>query len=156
MGGLRRIALLLVDRSVGWTEIHDELSEALAKLARPTIIVGTKEDLGRAKQNAWPLPEAPADWPQMSVSAKSESGLEPLLDAPRELVRRRVGLVASRNGAERWPDGVVGARVLRVQAEVELARLQVVKAHDLGDGAVVDVCAAARTHTHGRRSGGGS
>jgi len=75
------VALLLVDRSVGWTEIHDELAEALAKLRRPTIVVGTKEDLGRAKQNAWPLLEAPADWPQLSVSAKSESGLEPLLDA---------------------------------------------------------------------------
>lgn len=75
------VALLLVDRAVGWTPIHDELAAALDRLARPTIVVGTKEDLGRGQQNPWPLPEAPPDWTQLSVSAKSGSGLEALLDA---------------------------------------------------------------------------
>jgi len=75
------VALLLVDRATGWSEIHDEIATALQKLGRPTIVVGTKEDLGRAKDAPWPIPEAPTDWPQLSVSAKSESGLDPLLDA---------------------------------------------------------------------------
>ena len=75
------VALLLVDRVVGWTEIHQELAEALTKLRRPTIVVGTKSDIRRAAESAWPIPEAPSDWLQLAVSAKSEEGLEPLLQA---------------------------------------------------------------------------
>ena len=75
------VALLLVDRTVGWTDIHDELAEALQALARPTILVGTKEDLRRASQSPWPPSEAPADWAGVSVSARSESGLDVLIDA---------------------------------------------------------------------------
>ena len=75
------VALLLVDRVVGWTEIHQELAEALTKLRRPTIVVGTKSDIRRAAESAWPIPEAPSDWQQLAVSAKSEEGLEPLLQA---------------------------------------------------------------------------
>ena len=75
------VALLLVDRVVGWTDIHQELAEALTKLRRPTIVVGTKSDIRRAAESAWPIPEVPSDWLQLAVSAKSEEGLEPLLQA---------------------------------------------------------------------------
>jgi GTP-binding protein Era len=75
------VALLLVDRSVGWTGIHDELATALQALERPTLVVGTKSDLPRARAAAWPLEEAPAAWPQLAVSAREGTGLEALLDA---------------------------------------------------------------------------
>ena len=35
------VALLLVDRAVGWTDVHDEIAAALEQLGRPTIVVGT-------------------------------------------------------------------------------------------------------------------
>jgi GTP-binding protein Era len=75
------LALLLVDRAVGWTEVHDELVEALRARSRPTIVVGTKSDLPRAQANPWPIAEAPADWLALTVSAKTEDAIEPLLDA---------------------------------------------------------------------------
>ncbi len=75
------VALLLVDRAGGWTQVHQELAEGLAAMARPTIIVGTKSDLRRARAHAWPIDEAPGDWPAFSVSAKTEEGIEPLLQA---------------------------------------------------------------------------
>ena len=74
------LALLLVDRAVGWTDVHDDLVEALRARSRPTIIVGTKSDLPRAQANSWPIAEAPADWPALTVSAKTEEAIEPLLD----------------------------------------------------------------------------
>lgn len=75
------VALLLVDRAIGWTEVHDELTEALRARSRQTIVVGTKSDLRRAGEKPWPLPEAPSEWPAYSVSAKTEEGIEPLLEA---------------------------------------------------------------------------
>lgn len=75
------VALVLVDRTTGWTEIHQELADALAELGRPTILVGTKSDLRRAAQAPWPIPEAPDEWLQCAVSAKEGEGLEALLDA---------------------------------------------------------------------------
>jgi len=75
------VALLLVDRAVGWTETHDDLASALKALGRPTLVVGTKTDLPRAQENDWPIAEAPSEWPQFRVSAKTEVGLEVLLDA---------------------------------------------------------------------------
>jgi len=74
------VACLLVDRAVGWTEVHGELAEALAAQGRPTILVGTKSDLRRAQQNAWPIEEAPSALPALTVSAKSGEGLDALLD----------------------------------------------------------------------------
>jgi GTP-binding protein Era len=75
------VGLLLVDRAVGWTEVHDELVTALRSRARPAIVVGTKSDLRRAREAAWPPEEAPADWPDQAVSARTGEGLEDLLDA---------------------------------------------------------------------------
>jgi len=74
------VACLLVDRAVGWTEIHEELAQGLASLARPTVIVGTKSDLRRAQQHAWPIEEAPSQLPKHAVSAHTGEGVEALLD----------------------------------------------------------------------------
>jgi GTP-binding protein Era len=74
------VALLLVDRGVGWTEIHDELAAGLAAQRRPTLVVGTKSDLARAREAVWPIEAAPADWPAHAVSARTGEGLEALLD----------------------------------------------------------------------------
>jgi len=81
------VALLLVDRGSGWTEIHEELAEALRGHRRPTILVGTKSDLRRARDQPWPPAEATATsesesaWPALAVSARAGEGLEALLDA---------------------------------------------------------------------------
>jgi GTP-binding protein Era len=75
------VALLLVDRAAGWSEIHDELARSLSERARPTIVVGTKSDLPRARASAWPPPEAPEGWPALAVSARTGEGLEALLEA---------------------------------------------------------------------------
>lgn len=80
------VALLLVDRAVGWTEVHEDLAAALSAMSRPTIIVGAKSDLPRAQANAWPIAEAPTDWPAFAVSAKTQEGIEPLLQAIVELL----------------------------------------------------------------------
>lgn len=75
------VALLLVDRAAGWSEIHDELARELAALSRPTLVVGTKSDLPRAAANPWPPPEAPSTWPAFAVSSRTGEGLEAMLDA---------------------------------------------------------------------------
>jgi GTP-binding protein Era len=80
------VALLLVDRCIGWTETHDELAAALRAQKRPTLVVGTKSDLRRAQANAWPIEGAPGEWPSFSVSARSDEGLEALLDGIVELM----------------------------------------------------------------------
>jgi len=78
------VALLLVDRRVGWTEIHESLAAALKGHGHPTILVGSKSDLRRARDEPWPPAEAPAEWPGIAVSARSGEGLEALLDAIRD------------------------------------------------------------------------
>jgi len=75
------VALLLVDRTVGWTEIHDELAGSLAARSAPAIVVGTKSDLPAAGDAPWPIPEAPVGWPAHAISARTGDGLEALLDA---------------------------------------------------------------------------
>lgn len=75
------VACLLVDRVVGWTETHDELAAGLAAKDRPTLIVGTKSDLRRAQQKAWPVAAAPPSWPAHAVSSRTGEGVEDLLDA---------------------------------------------------------------------------
>lgn len=74
------VALLLVDRTVGWSEIHDELAEALLQKGRPTLLVGTKSDLPRAQQSPWPPPQAPETWTSLAISSTTGEGLEELLD----------------------------------------------------------------------------
>jgi len=74
------VACLLVDRCVGWTDVHEELAEALRAQGRPTLVVGTKSDLARAKRNPWPLDAAPSEWPAHAVSSREGDGIEALLD----------------------------------------------------------------------------
>jgi GTP-binding protein Era len=74
------VACLLVDRAVGWSEIHDELAEGLTSLGRPTLLVGTKSDLPRAQQKDWPIEAAPSEWPAHAVSAQTGEGIDALLD----------------------------------------------------------------------------
>lgn len=82
------VALLLVDRSVGWTETHDELAGSLRAQGRETIVVGTKMDLpmtrrrgGEVESIPWPPPESEGLGPVVSVSSMAGEGLEELLDA---------------------------------------------------------------------------
>ena len=76
------VACLLVDRVVGWTDVHDELVEALVEQHRPTLVVGTKCDLAEGNSNAseWPLEAGPRDWPSCTVSALTGEGVSSLLD----------------------------------------------------------------------------
>ncbi len=78
------VACLLVDRTVGWTEIHDELATALRAQRRPSLVVGTKSDLPRARQNDWPIAQPPGEWPATAVSARTGEGVEELLTAISE------------------------------------------------------------------------
>lgn len=74
------VALLLVDRSRGWSEVHDELVAALAATSRTPIVVFTKCDLPPAVDPATaPPPELAAG--ALLVSARRGTGLEALLDA---------------------------------------------------------------------------
>ena len=75
------VACLLVDRAAGWSEVHDELAAALAAQSRPTLIVGTKSDLSRARDSEWPIGAAPSLWPARTVSARTGAGVEAMLDA---------------------------------------------------------------------------
>ena len=74
------VACLLVDRTVGWSDVHDELAEGLAAQHRPTLIVGSKSDLARARQNDWPIETAPREWPVCAISSRTGEGVEELLD----------------------------------------------------------------------------
>ena len=74
------VACLLVDRVLGWTEVHDELAEALARQRRPSLIVGTKSDLPRAQSSDWPIEAAPNDWPALTISSRTGQGVDGLLD----------------------------------------------------------------------------
>ncbi len=80
------VALLLVDRAAGWSEVHGELAEALVAASRPTLLVGTKSDLRRARESPWPVPEAPESWASHAISARTGSGLEELLDGIQALL----------------------------------------------------------------------
>ncbi|MFO0687400.1 MAG: GTPase Era [Myxococcota bacterium] len=73
------VALLLVDSTRGWSEVHDELLRALAPKAAGLVVVETKTDLPAAA-NASPIPEALAPG-VVRVSARRRVGLERLLDA---------------------------------------------------------------------------
>ena len=42
------LALLLVDRSRGWSDAHDAIAETLRQAGTPAMLVGTKLDLARA------------------------------------------------------------------------------------------------------------
>lgn len=73
------VALLLVDSTRGWSEIHDELLRALAPKSAGLLVVETKTDLPTGRERK-PLPEALVP-DALRVSARRGAGLEALLDA---------------------------------------------------------------------------
>ena len=96
------LALVLVDRSRGWTAAHDAVAQALRAAGTPALVVGSKLDLVGPEADAPPgRPAAP--WPPaqaaglldggegaeadaveegcLSVSARTGEGVEALLDA---------------------------------------------------------------------------
>lgn len=74
------VALLLVDRSRGWSDVHDELVAALALTKREPLVVWTKCDLPPSTRSESTIPEGLAVG-ALPVSARKRTGLEALLDA---------------------------------------------------------------------------
>lgn len=74
------VALLLVDRSRGWSDTHDELVRALEAAGREKIVVFTKCDLAPAEPGEFVMPAALAEG-ALPVSARKGKGLDALLDA---------------------------------------------------------------------------
>jgi GTP-binding protein Era len=72
------VALLLVDLTGSWGDDHAQLLERLRARGAPTLVVGAKSDLPRARDLVWPPPGADA---VIEVSARSGEGLEALLAA---------------------------------------------------------------------------
>jgi GTP-binding protein Era len=75
------LALVLVDRTRGWTPAHDALAEALRRAETPAIGVGTKLDLVRAQGERWPPPGASGFVAWCEVSARTGEGIPELLEA---------------------------------------------------------------------------
>jgi GTP-binding protein Era len=73
------VALLLVDLLRGWDEEHDSLAGRLAEAGTPLLVVGTKSDRADRARPEWP-DSAPEP---LIVSAKTGSGIEPLLERVR-------------------------------------------------------------------------
>lgn len=74
------VALLLADRSRGWSDVHDELAAALAAIGRTPLVVWTKCDLPpAAAPDARAIPAFAER--ALLVSARRGTGLEALLDA---------------------------------------------------------------------------
>jgi GTP-binding protein Era len=71
-------AILLVDLSGSWGEDHVKLLERLRERGAPTLVVGAKCDLPRARRGGWP--PAGVDTP-LEVSARTGQGVDALLDA---------------------------------------------------------------------------
>jgi len=74
------VALLLVDRSRGWSDTHDELARALETAGREKIVVFTKCDLAPAEVGESVMPAALAE-EALPVSARKGKGLDALLDS---------------------------------------------------------------------------
>jgi GTP-binding protein Era len=72
------VALLLVDLTGSWGEDHAQLLARLRERGAPTLVVGAKSDLPRARNLVWPPPGAES---ALTVSARSGEGIEALLAA---------------------------------------------------------------------------
>ena len=71
-------AVLLVDRTSGWNEIHDQLYARLGEAGVPRFVVGTKSDL--AGSTPWP-PEPVAEAKTFAISGLTGEGVASLLAA---------------------------------------------------------------------------
>jgi GTP-binding protein Era len=74
------LALLLVDRGVGWQGAHDVLVAQLRDQGTPFIVVGNKLDTPKAKSVDWPPPECEADVEAIEISAQTGEGVASLLE----------------------------------------------------------------------------
>ncbi len=74
------VALLLADRSRGWSDVHDELVGALSAAGRKPLVVWTKCDLKPSTRSESTIPPELAAG-ALTVSARKRTGLEALLDA---------------------------------------------------------------------------
>lgn len=74
------VALLLADRSRGWSDVHDELVGALSAAGREPLVVWTKCDLAPSTRSESTIPQGLAAG-ALTVSARKHTGLEALLDA---------------------------------------------------------------------------
>lgn len=72
------VAILLVDLSGSWGEDHVKLLERLRERGAPTLVVGAKCDLARARQGGWP--PAGVETP-LELSARTGQGVDALLEA---------------------------------------------------------------------------
>jgi len=75
------VALLLMDRAEGWSEIHDDLMTLLQLDQTPVIVVGTKQDLVDQSDLGWPPAEAEGAVAQASISGLDGEGVPALLQA---------------------------------------------------------------------------
>lgn len=74
------LALLLVDRSVGWEEAHDSLVAQMRGRGTPFIVVGNKLDAARADAAEWPPAALDADVEAIEISARTGEGVARLLE----------------------------------------------------------------------------
>ena len=74
------LALLLVDRRRGWGETQQQLLDALTRAGKPVIVVGTKADLARKHDVAWPPLEAARAEAVMDISALTGKGVDALIE----------------------------------------------------------------------------
>lgn len=75
------LALVLVDRSRGWTPAHDAIAKALGAAGTPALLVGSKLDLARPDGPDWPPEQAAGFLAVHTVSASSGEGLDALVEA---------------------------------------------------------------------------
>jgi GTP-binding protein Era len=74
------LALLLVDRRVGWGKAQEHLLAEVLRAAKPVLVVGTKADLDRVPGVEWPPRAAAAAAAVMDVSGVTGEGVAGLLE----------------------------------------------------------------------------
>jgi GTP-binding protein Era len=75
------LAVLLVDRTQGWSDAHDRLAEQLQARSTPMIVVGTKCDLRGDPALEWPPAAASGAAACVSISGLTGEGVASLLEA---------------------------------------------------------------------------
>jgi GTP-binding protein Era len=111
------LAILLVDRSRGWLELHEKLWRDLRSAAKPTLLVGTKADLPDHPELIWPPPDAAKEALAIfSISALTGEGVARLIEEiagnlPLSPALIRADLLVERNSQKRIVVGAGGRTV---------------------------------------------
>ncbi len=74
------VGVLLMDRSRGWTPIHDRLLTDLRASRKPFVLVGTKSDLRDHPELAWPPAPLAKDESAVSISGLTGQGVPELIE----------------------------------------------------------------------------